>query len=237
LIKYAYHTVKNSNVLTRAKASPDELVLIENIPNNDQLLENFLATLGDPIQEERNQEAGSIFHVNVEKNDTHFISYANSNLFFPVHTDGSDFKIPPNYVAMFCVRPSQEGGESLFVKLSDLIANLPKELLDVLTKKQWLFNTIHRTIITQTETATSICYNRLMIESYGKLTQQELDILNHLDRICEEHTFNFKLKANDLILFRNDRFLHGRADFPLDSKRLLKRVRFCEPDLPAGRSV
>ena len=226
MIKYLYDTIKDSNVADLLNASPEELFLIENVPDNDQLLETFLAPLGNPIQEDRNQKGGSIFHVEVDNNDAYFTSYANSNLFFPVHTDGSGFEIPPKYVAMFCVRPSEEGGESLFVSLADLITNLPDALLDTLTTKQWRFNTNDRPIITQTPTGPTICYNRLVMESYAELTQQELDILDQLDRICDKLTFRVKLKANDLIVFRNDVFLHGRTDFPLDSHRLLKRVRF-----------
>ncbi|MFT5891732.1 MAG: alpha-ketoglutarate-dependent taurine dioxygenase [Dokdonia sp.] len=138
---------------------------------------------------------------------------------------------------MLCVRPSEEGGESLFVSLSDLITNLPDALLAILTTKQWRFNTANHPIITQTPTGPTICYNRLMMESYAELTQQELDLLDQLDRMCDQLTFRVKLKANDLIVFRNDLFLHGRTDFSLDSNRLLKRVRFREPASPAGRSV
>ena len=226
MIKYRYDIIKDNNVANLLNGSPEELFLIENVPDNNQLLEAFLATLGNPIQEHRNQEGGSIFHVEVENKDAYFTSYANSNLFFPVHTDGSDFETPPKYVAMFCVRPSEEGGESLFVSLADLIANLPDALLDTLTTKQWRFNTIDRPIITQTPAGPTICYNRLMMESYAELPQQELDILDQLDRMCDQLTFRVKLKENDLIVFRNDLFLHGRTDFPLYANRLLKRVRF-----------
>ncbi len=226
MIKYLFDTIKNCNLAELLNASPEELFLIKNFPDDDQLLETFLAPLGSPIQEDRNQKEGSVFHVHVENKDAYFTSYANSNLFFPLHTDGSDFETPPKYVAMLCVRPSEEGGESLFISLSELIANLPNALLTILMTKQWRFNTIDRTMITQTPIGHTICYNRLIMESYAELAQQELAILDELDRMCDQLTFRFKLKENDLIVFRNDLFLHGRTDFPLNSNRLLKRVRF-----------
>ncbi len=228
MIKNDYHTLKDSAFITHYKTAPDQLVIIENFPNDDQLLETFLACLGTPIQESRNQEEGSIFQVTVKSKEDCFTSYATSNLFFPLHTDGSDFETPPTDIAMFCVTPSQEGGESLFIALSDLMMHLPEALKSLLTTKLWTFNTVKRTIISQTTTGPKICYNRLMIESYSDLTQQELDILDQLDRICEAHTFRVKLKANDLIVFRNDLFLHGRTGFPIDANRLLKRIRFRE---------
>lgn len=237
MIKDDYHTLKYSEFVTHYRATPDQLVVIENFPNNDSLLQTFLTPLGTPIQESRNQEEGSIFKVSVQNEEDCFTSYATSNLFFPVHTDGSDFEIPPTYVAMYCVKPSQEGGESLFVPLSNLMAHIPEDLLATLTTKRWTFNSVERKIITQTATDPRVCYNRLMIESYSQLTTQELNILDQFDRICEAHTFRVKLKANDLVIFRNDLFLHGRTGFPIDSNRLLKRIRFCEPGSPVARSV
>lgn len=226
MINYDYHTIKDTEFVKQCKATPNQIILIENFPNNDSLLDTFLASLGTAILESRNQDEGSIFQVTVQNNEGYFTSYATSNLFFPVHTDGSDFEIPPTYVAMYCVRPSQEGGESLFVSLSDLMKHLPKALIAILSTKLWMFNTVKRSILTQTATGFRICYNRFMIESYSELTKQELDVLDELDRVCEAHTFRVKLKENDLILFRNDLFLHGRTGFPVDADRLLKRIRF-----------
>ena len=236
MIKDDYHTIKDTEFVIQCKATPNQIILIENFPNNDQLLDTFLAPLGTPIQESRNQDERSIFQVTVQNIKGCFTSYATSNLFFPVHTDGSDFKIPPAYVAMYCVKPSQEGGESLFVSLPDLMTHLPEELIDILSTKMWTFNTVKRTILSQTATGFSICYNRLIMESYSELTKQELDLLDQLDRVCEAHTFRVKLKENDLIIFRNDLFLHGRTGFPLNSNRLLKRIRFRENTLLSERN-
>lgn len=121
--------------------------------------------------------------------------------------------------------PSIEGGESLFVNLAELIPELPKLLLAILTQKDWAFGDVHRPIISLTQEKYSICYNRITMESYADLTQDELHILNEFDALCQTLTFTVSLKANDLIIFRNDLLLHGRTHFSLHAHRVLKRVR------------
>jgi alpha-ketoglutarate-dependent taurine dioxygenase len=200
-------------------------MLIEGFPNEDHMLNDFLSHIGNAIHEHRNEDSGSIFKVQVDQTETHFSSYANSNIFFPVHTDCSNYKEIPQYIALLCVTPSTEGGESLFVNLSKLIQKLPKPLFTLLIQKHWAFGDVHRPVISLIQEKYSICYNRIIMESYADLTQDELHILNEFDALCQKLTFTLSLKANDLIIFRNDLLLHGRTDFPLNAGRVLKRVR------------
>ena len=95
MINYDYHTVKNNEFLTSCKSSPEEIIIIENFPNNDHVLDTFLAPLGTPLQESRNQEEGIIFEVTVKHKEGCFTSYATSNLFFPVHTENPKIPLVP----------------------------------------------------------------------------------------------------------------------------------------------
>ncbi|WP_410719794.1 TauD/TfdA family dioxygenase [Burkholderia sp. SIMBA_043] len=53
-----------------------------------------------------------------------------------------------------------------------------------------------------------------------------MEELNNLDKIFKDLSFKIKLKKGDLILFRNDLMLHGRDEIDINSKRLIKRIRF-----------
>ncbi|MEP0264313.1 TauD/TfdA family dioxygenase [Dokdonia sp.] len=225
MTKYIYHKEILPSVLESLQRFPEEIALIEGFPSQDYVLNDFLSHIGNAVHEHLNEDSGSIFKVQVHHKEAHFSSYANSNLFFPVHTDCSNYKEIPEYVALLCVTPSIEGGESLFVKLSELIQELPKPLLAILTQKHWAFGNVYRPVISLIQGKYSICYNRITMESYTDLTQDELHILNEFDDLCRKLTFTLSLKANDLIIFRNDLLLHGRTDFPLHAHRVLKRVR------------
>lgn len=64
------------------------------------------------------------------------------------------------------------------------------------------------------------------MESFSELNETEIDQLNSLDSLFESKLFKIKLQKGDLILFRNDLVLHGRDEIDINSKRLIKRIRF-----------
>ena len=64
------------------------------------------------------------------------------------------------------------------------------------------------------------------MESFANVNDEERDLLDSLDVIFNQCLFEVSLKKGTLALFRNDKFLHGRTSFPLDSDRVLKRIRF-----------
>ncbi len=200
------------------------LLLIKNFPNNDNLLLQFIKGMGQPIIDFRSQSP--IFAVEVGKYHDFFKSYANSNYYFSLHTDCSDFEQIPNGLAMLCVTPAKQGGESIFIKLTDVLACLDKADIEFLLNKKWTFRNRQRSILSKDKLGYKICYNRLMIEGYSELSADELAFLDKFDKLLAEHAISYKLQKNELVLCNNHKLLHGRTDFAENSNRLIQRIRF-----------
>lgn len=205
----------------------EQPILIRNFPLDDLYLENFILQLGKPVLEARNIRGKSVFNVEVSKQNNFFRSIANSNIDFPLHTDCADFKEIPNGIALLCVQPaSKEQGVSHFAFLSSIIDKLSAADIQELTQKQWIFRNKQRSILQQENGNYTICYDRITMESFASITEKDNALLNKLDTLFKEVSNSISLEKGDLILFRNDLALHGRSGFDIDTKRLLKRVRF-----------
>ncbi|MDD5149315.1 MAG: TauD/TfdA family dioxygenase [Flavobacterium sp.] len=195
--------------------------------NNEEAYISFINKIGKPIQEKRNFNSKEVFDVKVSKKNSFFNSYANSNLDFSCHTDCSDFIEIPNCISLFCLKPAQKGGETIFCNLQTIIEALPDNLLQFLLNHTFQFRHIKKTILQKTTYGYKISYNRFVIESYSeKLTEIEHQNLNEFDAILKTKATILKLEKNDVFLCRNDVFLHGRLFFDKNSTRLLKRIRF-----------
>ena len=202
-------------------------VLIKNFPLDDLYLENFISKLGTPVYEARNIRGKSVFNVEVSKQNNFFRSIANSNLGFPLHTDCADFKEIPNGIALLCVHPAPKNqGVSHFTSVSDIIQKLTPSEIEDLLQQEWKFRNRQRPILSKKEGTYQICYDRITMESFTEVNQNDLETLNKLDQLFETLSFHISLEKGDLVLFRNDTLLHGRSGFDIDSKRLLQRVRF-----------
>ncbi len=206
------------------RTGDDPLLLIHNFPNDDKVLKDFINNMGEPMVDARSQD--TIFEVKISKRKQFFKSYANSNYYFSLHTDCSDFATIPDGLVMLCVHPAEQGGESIFIHLTDMLSNLTEQEIAFLLDKQWLFRNQHRSILSLDESGYRICYNRIMMEGYASLTDEELSFLDNFDKLLVEHAISYKLQANDLVLCNNHKLLHGRTDFDEDSNRLIKRIRF-----------
>ncbi len=200
------------------------LLLIHNFPNDDKVLNDFVNGMGEPIIDSRSQD--TIFEVKISKRKQFFKSYANSNHYFSLHTDCSDFATIPNGLLMLCVYPAEQGGESIFISLPDVLTHLTEQEIAFLLDKQWLFRKQHRSILSLDEYGYSICYNRIMMEGYASLSDEERSFLDNFDKLLVKYALVYKLQANDLVLCNNHKLLHGRTDFDESSDRLIKRIRF-----------
>ncbi|GLR19845.1 hypothetical protein GCM10007940_44610 [Portibacter lacus] len=226
MIRLNYKSTDPLQFALLLKDSADEIYIIESFPSDDRILENFIWEIGRPIEENRNPHSDITFEVSVTKKDKLFTSYATSNYHFPLHTDCSDLIAVPNALAMLCVTPATNGGDSILVYIDDVISQFSAEEVAFLLEKKWLFRKIWRPILSKTNTGYSVCYNRITMESYAKLTSSELAFLNKFDEVLNLKAINFKLKSNELLIIRNDKFLHGRTEFSENSDRLLRRIRF-----------
>jgi len=203
------------------------LVLLENFPLSDYVLQSFINQIGVSIKENRNNEGQDVFDVKIEKQNNFFQSIANSNLDFPLHTDCADFDSIPNCIGLLCVTPaSLEQGTNYFVFLNKVIRQLSEIKIQELLTKKWKFRNKWRSILTAEKDNFKICYDRISIESFSEISESEREELSKLDKLFKQNEFKIKLKKGDLILFRNDLMLHGRSGIDINSNRLIKRIRF-----------
>jgi hypothetical protein len=227
VIKHAYSQHIDTQEILEELHIGDSIILIENFPESEEIYQTFIKRLGTSIKEIRNNNGADIFDVKVNTQNGYFTSIANSNLTFPLHTDGADFAKIPKCIGLLCIEPAvADQGMSQFVFLKDILKELSAEALQELTSKEWNFRGQTRSILREVSGKYKICYDRITMESFSKLTDDEKAYLSKLDRLFKKHIIQFKLKKGDLILFRNDQLLHGRSKIDLDSKRLLKRIRF-----------
>ena len=190
-------------------------------------LEVYLSPLGRPLRERRNLGGGAVFEVKVKAREGHFAAYANSPFEFPCHTDCSDYAELPWGLALFCVRPSIEGGETLLCPLDQVLSSLSEPLKTTLGRNSFNFRGHSSPILFPLEDGRlGIRYSRAMLESFGNLSAQERLILDELDAKIAQNQQILRLEAGDLLLLHNMLHLHGRLAFPPQLPRLLQRLRW-----------
>ncbi|WP_196887367.1 TauD/TfdA family dioxygenase [Aureivirga sp. CE67] len=227
LINYNYSEEIDFVQISKDLETSNSIICIENFPESDEKLSNFIKNIGIPIEDFKNNKIKTVFDVKVMKQKGYFKSVANSNYTFPLHTDCADYEKVPNCIGLLCVQPAENNeGANTFVDLESILKQLSESEIELLTTKKWWFRKIYKPILEIDNQTKSIFYDRITMESFTKLDTSEKMILNKLDQIFIQNSFKINLKKGELILFRNDLFLHGRESFEIDSNRLLKRIRF-----------
>lgn len=205
----------------------NSLVIVKGFPLDDDELQAFVSQLGISLNEKRNNNGKAVFDVKIARRNHFFTSIANSNLVFPLHTDCADFDTIPNTIGLLCVEPAEEDqGTNYFMLLNSLLKHLTEDEKQKLLNKKWKFRNRERSILEIENGKYKICYDRITMESFSKLTPTETEELSHLDKLFKSLSFSIKLEKGDLILFRNDLMLHGRSSINVNSNRLIKRIRF-----------
>lgn len=227
LTSYVFNKKLNSREISEQLLKGDKIILIKNFPLLDEDLIFFIKSFGSPIKENRNSNSDAIFNVTIAKQNNFFRSIANSNHSLPLHTDCADFKSIPNCIALLCVEPAKVNqGASTFASILDILNTLSASEIEKLSSYNWNYRNKHRSILIFKNKQATICYDRITIESFSQITQEDKNYLDKIDCIFDNVSFKTHLKKGDLILFRNDLFLHGRDHFDINSKRLFKRIRF-----------
>ncbi len=227
LINYNWGKSLNYPEITEHLRQRHSLIIIKNFPLNDDELQSFINHLGIPLIEKRNNNGKAIFDVTITRHDNFFTSIANSNLAFPLHTDCADFDLIPNTIGLLCVEPAdEEQGSNNFMLLKSFLKHLSKSEKQKLLNNKWRFRNQERSILSIENGNYKICYDRITMQSFSKLDTEEIEELNNLDKLFKALSFKIKLEKGDLILFRNDLMLHGRDKIDVNSKRLIKRIRF-----------
>lgn len=227
LIKNNFYSNIDYFELKKNLRNGNKVILIENIPNDDIILNSIISNFGLPINEKKNKNGKSIYEVKVFKQNGHFSSIANSNLDFPLHTDCADFNIIPNCIALYCVKPAERNeGANNFSFLDNFINQFTNKEIDQLITKKWNYKGKLRSILDNENNEFKVCYDRITIESYNIIDNFETEILDFIDTAFKKNEVKLNMKSGDLVIFRNDKLLHGREGFKINSKRLFKRLRF-----------
>lgn len=227
LISHNFNFELDIGKIVESLKKGNKLIIIKNFPLSDYDLDLFVENIGVSIKEKRNNNGKNIYDVKVTNLNGFFTSIATSNLAFPLHTDCADFDSIPNCIGLLCVEPAEgKQGTSSFMYLLDLLEKLSKNEILKLKNKEWNFKNKKRAILEFTNDTYKICYDRITMESYSNLESAEINELNKLEEIFDSLSFKIKLERGDLVLFRNDFFLHGRDKIDLNSNRLVKRIRF-----------
>ncbi|MEM7062310.1 MAG: TauD/TfdA family dioxygenase [Cyanobacteria bacterium P01_B01_bin.77] len=151
----------------------------------------------------------------------------------PLHTDCSNKAVPPNLVAFAMERPDpQGGGESIMLSASDLVHELPEDLVGLLRQPIFPFTgKKHYPILQGRGDDLRIRYYRQQINSaLGEqytLSDDLQGALDELERYLElsNRSVRFAMKAGEVVIMDNQRVLHGRSAMPANSPRLMHRFR------------
>lgn len=195
-------------------------------------LKQLAQALGTPLLEAHNTESGMICPVEVET-QTPDTPYANTPLYFPCHSDCSDFPEPPDVVILLCERQAGRGGESLLAAVDDIAQRLNPADIMAMQRPDFLFRHTQYPILFIHQGALAMRYNRMMIELFQRVNDwpensEQQALFDRLDAAAENASQRFCLEAGDCFILNNYRLLHGRSAFEHSEdkgKRLLQRVR------------
>lgn len=212
-------------VLSQSKAC-----IIKGFPIGDpEYLKSKVCDWGDPVLEPRNLEGGMIYDVCVD-HQSDLPAYANTPYAFGLHTDCSEFQVPPDTVFLLCEQAAESGGESVVVDLDRIIPHLDFETLLQLQKPRFYFKpTLHSILSVNAQNTIEVRYQPThfvlgeKLDIWAKTAAQQKALFN-FERVLAQEAICFLLQPGDALLLNNRQCLHGRQSF--QGQRLLKRVRF-----------
>lgn len=207
--------------------------ILENVPTASEKIFEVVAHFGYV----RETNYGKCFDV-VAKADPNNLAYTSDGL--PPHTDNPYRDPVPTLQLLHCLKADAEGGESIMIdgyKIAEDLAQEDPISFEVLASQQVLFRfkdsetflENYTTVIGLTEDneIKHIRFNNRSIQpfemdpitmyAYYNAYQTFEKYLHH-----EKYRYVFKLKPGDLVLFDNERMLHGRTAYNLNGERHLQ---------------
>jgi len=147
-------------------------------------------------------------------------SYASSAKHTPLHTDSQLYcGLPPRLQVLFCVRPSEEGGETHLLDTWALVRRLqrddPKlheELHEIVRTIPFVFGDVR--------TPTIARHRGSWFFTHSPMTPSHVPLMRALEHQPIEV---LSLRAGEVLIVDNHRMLHGRAAFG-DERRRLERI-------------
>ncbi|MEU8955686.1 TauD/TfdA family dioxygenase [Streptomyces sp. NPDC048518] len=152
------------------------------------------------------------------------------------HTEGYEFSgLPPRYMALWCIRPAAENGETTLFDGRQLLEHLDTVELQHLTSQEYEWSSGEglrregvkysaKHAILEVEDGAEILRfsaNNIAVPEGDGITRE---FLSRGEKLFTDHHVKIQYCRHDLLLWDNWRMLHSRNEFR-DSRRHLKRVQ------------
>ena len=210
---------------------------------NSEFFSYLVNQLGTPIAHSSKND-DFLWHIRPSSVNKNLARSHNANV-FEMHTDASFETNPPRYIAMQVIEHDQlNGGYSLFASVDDLIGQLSKSEIDLLSTSIFHFKkpaefdktgdlfTRGRILSAEKDLKfhNVLCrYRGDLILNRDQMSSDVKRVLSKFESLIDtdkssmiKYTF---LKKNSIILIDNARYLHGRTKI-YDTNRHLVRMRF-----------
>ena len=203
----------------RTALSHDSVIVISKCDENKCFDE--ASELGKLLPMEENnktgEKSGNLF-TKIEYNPSLSESFSHSNTAQPLHTDGSYERNAPDIVFFFCRQTASFGGATIFMPNSNLIKNIPDDLLSFLVTEKIVHakadDSKEQTILSFEGDRAQWNWNFFRAQTNDKNQNTIMSfkkLLDHLERchLCEEVI----LEKGESVFFWDSDQLHGRNAF------------------------
>lgn len=153
----------------------------------------------------------------------------------PFHTDGAFQDPSPRYLAQYVVREDRcGGGTTLLVDVASVVRRLSAKTRDILRSRRFRFHAPPEYAIGTPYHDASILFGDGLMRYRRAIIDEDIDgdaqvALDELDAaIGAVEPISLPMRAGDLLLLDNARFLHARTEVR-DPERHLLRIRFSCP--------
>ncbi len=159
-------------------------------------------------------------------------AYSRTHLPLAPHTDSSYLPTPHQLVGFQCIVADSSGGENAAVPVDTVLDRLSVTEREILSQPIFPFSRGSFPVLERGKTGATIRYYRRQIDQAladgAALATDALAILDRLDGILgdEANAFPFKLREGEAVLFNNNKVLHARKGFEVQSARKLFRIRY-----------
>ncbi|XP_046853681.1 gamma-butyrobetaine dioxygenase-like [Xenia sp. Carnegie-2017] len=241
ILRYDYHALMNEDQMLfdfLYNFYQQGIILMENAPLRPDVVMEIAQRFGH----HKNTHYGTNFEVKETLNPSNL---ANTNKQLPLHIDLPSINNPPNVQVLHCIKQSSGGGDSLFLdgfyvskniflqdaRAFELLRSFYVPFVDIGSVGDYKFGCSHSIIKTNKHgRISSFKYNGWVeSESKGDCTPDEL--LEYYDALFvltshlkdPKSIIDHRLKPGQIIMFHNDRVLHGRSKLVSPEKKLNER--------------
>jgi alpha-ketoglutarate-dependent taurine dioxygenase len=173
------------------------------------------------------------------------IVHSTAPAMFSCHTDGFGSFTPPSVVMLLCVRPDPQGGDTMLVRVRQILDCL--DAADIARLRRPIYpNGLGRValLFDMADGRIGARFNLADLQFNAERSDTVVDsacldaavrfaaAADHLALLSP-----FRLQAGDCLVLDNAVLLHGRTALPRDSRRLLKRIRIYGREASAASAV